>query len=50
MTKYNELIEKINGKITEERDRNYQPLTDQEREKLTDKQAEQWDDKAKAVC
>lgn len=50
VTKYNELIEKINGKITEERDRNYQPLTDQEREKLTDKQAEQWDDKAKAVC
>ncbi|WVE36749.1 flagellar filament capping protein FliD, partial [Priestia megaterium] len=40
VTKYNELIEKINGKVTEERDRNYQPLTDQEREKLTDKQAE----------
>ncbi|MEI2337608.1 flagellar hook-associated protein 2 [Priestia megaterium] len=48
VTKYNELIEKINGKIREERDRNYQPLTDQEREKLTDKQAEQWDDKAKS--
>ncbi|MDY0942017.1 MULTISPECIES: flagellar filament capping protein FliD [Priestia] len=48
LTKYNELIEKINGKITEERDRNYQPLTDEEREKLTDKQAEQWDDKAKS--
>jgi flagellar hook-associated protein 2 len=48
MTKYNELIEKINGKITEERDRNYQPLTDEEREKLTDKQAEQWDEKAKS--
>ncbi|MFE4045775.1 MULTISPECIES: flagellar filament capping protein FliD [unclassified Priestia] len=48
VTKYNELIEKINGKITEERDRDYQPLTDEEREKLTDKQAEQWDDKAKS--
>ncbi|MBU8688038.1 flagellar filament capping protein FliD [Priestia megaterium] len=48
MTKYNELIEKINGKITEERDRNYQPLTDEEREKLTDKQAEKWDEKAKS--
>ncbi|MDC0704584.1 MULTISPECIES: flagellar hook-associated protein 2 [Priestia] len=48
VTKYNELIEKINGKITEERDRNYQPLTDEEREKLTDKQAEQWDVKAKS--
>ncbi|PEC42867.1 flagellar hook protein FliD [Priestia megaterium] len=48
VTKYNELIEKINGKITEERDRNYQPLTDEEREKLTDKQAEQWDAKAKS--
>lgn len=48
VTKYNELIEKINGKITEARDRNYQPLTDEEREKLTDKQAEQWDDKAKS--
>ncbi|MDC7767497.1 flagellar filament capping protein FliD [Priestia megaterium] len=48
VAKYNELIEKINGKITEERDRNYQPLTDEEREKLTDKQAEQWDDKSKS--
>lgn len=48
VTKYNELIEKINGKITEERDRNYQPLTDEEREKLMDKQAEQWDVKAKS--
>lgn len=48
VTKYNELIEKINGKITEERDRNYQPMTDEEREKLTDRQAEQWDDKAKS--
>ncbi|KRD82911.1 flagellar hook protein FliD [Bacillus sp. Root147] len=48
VTKYNELIEKINGKITEERDRNYQPMTDEEREKLTDRQAEQWDDKGKS--
>ncbi|HZG74058.1 MAG TPA: flagellar filament capping protein FliD, partial [Chondromyces sp.] len=46
--KYNELIGKINGKISEERYRSYTPLTDEQREQLTDKQQEQWEEKAKS--
>ncbi|MEE6134123.1 flagellar filament capping protein FliD [Priestia sp. GS2] len=48
VTKYNELIATLNGKITEERYRDYGPLTDAQREGLTDKQAEQWEEKAKS--
>ncbi|MGD6817111.1 flagellar hook-associated protein 2 [Metabacillus sp. 113a] len=46
--KYNEIIGKINGEITEDRYRSYQPLTDEERDSLSDKQVEQWEDKAKS--
>lgn len=46
--KYNETIAGINSKITEERYRKYQPLSDEEREAMTDKQAEMWDEKAKS--
>ncbi|WP_026559725.1 flagellar filament capping protein FliD [Metabacillus halosaccharovorans] len=46
--KYNELIDKIQTKIGEERYRTYTPLTDEQRESLTDKQQEQWEDKAKS--
>ncbi|TYR80116.1 flagellar hook-associated protein 2 [Priestia megaterium] len=48
VTKYNDLIAKVNGKLTEERYRDYQPLTDEERESLSDKQAEMWDEKAQS--
>ncbi|MBY6086996.1 flagellar filament capping protein FliD [Priestia flexa] len=48
VTKYNELIATLNGKTTEERYRDYSPLTDAQRESLTDKQAEQWEEKAKS--
>ena len=48
VTKYNELIEKLMERLRKKEYRNYQPLTDEEREKLTDKQAEQWDEKAKS--
>lgn len=48
VNKYNELIEKIREKTQEEVYRNYQPLTDAEREELTDKQQEQWEEKARS--
>jgi flagellar hook-associated protein 2 len=44
---YNTTIDKINSKISEERDSDYLPLTDEEREDLTDDQEEQWEEKAK---
>ncbi|EOW8912871.1 flagellar filament capping protein FliD, partial [Listeria monocytogenes] len=46
--KYNELIEKINSKVSEEKYRSYSPLTDEQREQLSDTQQELWEEKAKS--
>jgi flagellar hook-associated protein 2 len=48
VTLYNETIAKIQAKTDETRYRDYQPLSDEERESLTDKQQEQWDEKAQS--
>lgn len=45
---YNKLIDTVNKKITEERYRDYGPLTDEQREQLSDKQQEQWEEKARS--
>lgn len=45
---YNELIAKVNGKITEERYRSYQPLTDEQKKAMDEKQIELWEEKAKS--
>lgn len=46
--KYNELLTEIQGKLKEERYRNYKPLTDLEREQLTEKQQEKWEEMARS--
>ncbi|MED2970966.1 flagellar filament capping protein FliD [Fictibacillus sp. B-59209] len=46
--KYNETISKVKDKISEERYRKYDPLSDEQRSAMTDKQAELWDEKAKS--
>ncbi|MCC3648568.1 flagellar filament capping protein FliD [Cytobacillus oceanisediminis] len=46
--KYNEMIDKIQKKTSEERYRSYTPLTDEQREQLSDKQQEQWEERAKS--
>ncbi|MFH5187554.1 flagellar filament capping protein FliD [Paenibacillus sp. TAB 01] len=46
--KYNDVIDKLNTKISETRYRDYQPLLDDEKSAMTDKQVEQWEDKAKS--
>ncbi|MDQ0244748.1 flagellar hook-associated protein 2 [Bacillus fengqiuensis] len=46
--KYNETIAKIQEKTSETKYRDYQPLTDEEREGLSDKQQEMWEEKAKS--
>lgn len=48
VTKYNEVIEKVNSKISETRYRDYQPLTDEEKEEMEDKTIELWEEKAKS--
>jgi len=46
--KYNELIDKINGKLNEERFRDYAPLTDAQRKEMSEKEIELWEQKAKS--
>lgn len=45
---YNEIIDKINGKLTEPRYRDYLPLTDEQREQLSEEQEKQWEEKARS--
>ncbi len=44
---YNTTIDKLNTKLSEERDKDYLPLTDDEREELSEKQQEKWEEIAK---
>ncbi|MGM7683378.1 flagellar filament capping protein FliD [Cytobacillus sp. Hm23] len=44
--KYNELIDKINQKVSEDRYRDYPPLTSEERQALSEREQELWDEKA----
>lgn len=44
---YNTLIETINGKVDENADSDYPPLTDDQKEEMTDEEIENWETKAK---
>lgn len=44
---YNKLIEELNSQLSEKYDRNYPPLTDEQKEEMSEKQIEQWEAKAK---
>ncbi|MBS4190265.1 flagellar filament capping protein FliD [Bacillus sp. FJAT-49705] len=44
---YNSLIDSLNSKVKTPRNRDFQPLTDEQREDLSEKEAEKWDEKAK---
>lgn len=46
MNDYNELMGEINGKLWENYNSDYLPLTDDQREAMSDKQIEQWETKA----
>ncbi len=46
--KYNEVLEKIQGELKEERFRSFHPLSDEEQEAMTEKQAEKWEEKARS--
>lgn len=45
---YNELIDKIHGKLGEERFRNFKPLTDEQNDAMSDKEIEKWEEKAQS--
>ncbi|GAA3412778.1 flagellar filament capping protein FliD [Paenibacillus hodogayensis] len=44
---YNETLEMLQKKVTEVKDRDYEPLTDEQKESLSEKQIEKWEEKAK---
>lgn len=44
--KYNELINKINSELSEERFRDYKPLTDDQKETMKDDEIKKWEEKA----
>ncbi len=46
--KYNEIIDKLNGKINEKVNRDYLPLTDEQKAAMSEDQIKQWEDKAKS--
>ncbi len=46
--KYNELIEGLNGQLTESKYRDFPPLTDEQKKELSEKEVELWEEKAKS--
>ncbi|MGG0720037.1 flagellar hook-associated protein 2 [Robertmurraya massiliosenegalensis] len=48
VNKYNEVIDKINGKLTEERYTSYAPLSDEEKSSLSEDEVTRWEEKAKS--
>ncbi|KNY28611.1 flagellar filament capping protein FliD [Pseudobacteroides cellulosolvens] len=48
VTKYNSLIENLNGKLTEKHNRDYQPLTEDQKAELSEDQIKKWEEKAKS--
>lgn len=45
---YNALIDSLSSKVKEKRNRDFAPLTDEQRSELSDKEVEKWDEKAKS--
>ncbi|MES1037692.1 flagellar hook-associated protein 2 [Bacillus pumilus] len=46
--KYNELVDQVNGKVNEKRNRDYHPLTAEEKKAMSDKEVELWETTAKS--
>lgn len=47
VTAYNEMLDELNGKVSEKRNYDYKPLTDEEKEAMTEDQIKKWEDAAK---
>lgn len=45
---YNDIVEFVNNKLSEKRDYNFDPLTDEEKEALSEEDIKKWETKAKA--
>lgn len=47
VSKYNEIMEYAHEKVTQKKDRDYEPLTDEEREAMSEDEIKRWEEKAK---
>ncbi|HEY9062150.1 MAG TPA: flagellar filament capping protein FliD [Pseudobacteroides sp.] len=47
VTKYNDLIGKLNSKLTERYSREFQPLTEEQKEGMSEEQVKKWEERAK---
>lgn len=45
---YNDMVDYVNDEVSEKRDRDYAPLTDEQKEEMSDSEIEAWTEKAKA--
>lgn len=45
---YNEILKTLQDKVSEKRDRDYPPLTDEQKKEMSDKEIELWEEKAKS--
>lgn len=48
VNKYNEVLEKINSKLSEKREYSYSPLTDDQKDAMTEDEIKAWEEKAKS--
>lgn len=48
VNKYNELVSKINGELSEKKERDYSPLTDEQKESMSETDIKNWEAKAKS--
>lgn len=48
VNKYNEIVEKANGKLIEPRNRDYPPLTEAQRNEMSESEIERWEEQAKS--
>ncbi|WP_440896332.1 flagellar hook-associated protein 2 [Amphibacillus sp. Q70] len=48
VNKYNEIVEKVNGKVNEEVYRDYPPLTEEQMADMSEREIELWEEKAKS--
>lgn len=46
--KYNDLLDKVNAKLSEKREYSYEPLTDLQKEAMTEDEIKRWEEKAKS--
>ncbi|ADH98580.1 flagellar hook-associated protein 2 [Salisediminibacterium selenitireducens] len=46
VNEYNELVEHVNEKLREDRNRDFRPLTDDQREALSEREIERWEEQA----